>query len=119
LVTCPVCGIDWPSASVGCCPCGFAPVSLDHFTLQMKLLRVRASVKLATGVVMVGAPLALLWMLPMQAIGLVIVGLTAIGTFMIGGAILAVRSMLTIFETTRRLKVVGELKQLPVARIVD
>lgn len=114
-----MCGIDWPSQHVECCPCGFAPEALDHFTVQMKLLRRRAAGKLVAGGLMVAAPVALLLLLPPQALGMLAAGLAAVVTFVIGGGILTARSLVAIFETTRRLRALDQLKQLPAARVVE
>jgi hypothetical protein len=111
-LSCPVCGIDWPG-HISVCPCGYAPDDLDGFRRRLEVSRKRGAVLQLGGTAMM-APLALLlafgsgmWLVP---------ALASVGVA-IGGLVIAVRGTRQLQQSTKRLRALAELRQLPAARV--
>ena len=111
--SCPVCGIDWPGR-ISVCPCGYAPDDLDGFRRRLQMSRRRGLVLQLVGAAMI-APLPLLALL---GSGMWFVPTLASTGMAIGGFVAVVRGARQLHVSTKRLRALAQLRQLPAARVL-
>jgi len=116
MTRCPVCAIPWP-APIACCPCGFAPSAIDDFVVQVRLQRRRGVWWQLIGASTAGLAVPLGWLVSSSLAWVLI--LPVVGASLLVGAVVFGCGTRLMLQSTRRLRNVAELRQLPAARVVD